>query len=97
MAKVFKSIKRTYSVGPYETLHVETAIERETKGDSVAELETLSKEVEEMVMDDFMSYRNHIYEVIEGKTIVENHNSEIKDVRDTNKNSEFQKSFLRDD
>jgi len=59
----------------------------------------MSNKVEKMVMDDFVSYRNHIYEVIEGKTMVENHNSEIKDVRDVrdnDKNSDFQKSFLRD-
>jgi hypothetical protein len=95
MAKVFKSIKRTYSVGPYETLHVETAIERECDDNDEAICD-MSNKVEKMVMDDFVSYRNHIYEVIEGKTMVENHNSEIKDVRDNDKNSDFQKSFLRD-
>lgn len=93
--KIHKSVKRTYTVGPYETIHIESSIEREVEADKVEEAK---KALAAEVVKDFKDYREVVFLDIEDDNKYQNHSSDMTDVRDKfkEKDEEFQDSFLQD-
>lgn len=89
-AKILKSIKRAYSVGPYETLHVESAIEKEIDCATEEELATERQKLADLVVEDFKSYKDQVFKDLENCSEM-NHSSDIVDCRDKNEDEEKEK------